>query len=245
MTLVEILASLFPDGHGVAVTHGLMCGPGTLAGGTSVAVIGVDGRAAVGVDEAAWLAAHVLDVAGRGGNTPILVLIDSDSQRMSKRDEMLGLNEFLAHLAKCLIHADTQGHPTIGLLYGYTAAGAFIATALSTRILLALPGAEPAVMDLPSMSRVTKLPIEVLQEKARSTPVFAPGLDNLAQTGAVASVLDPMQSLSAQLNKVLRDLAADQSPRADLRDQLGKARLGRPKAADIAERVHALVLASI
>ena len=61
------------------------------------------------------------------------MLVDSDSQRMSKRDELLGLNEFLAHLAKSLIYADLSGRPTIGLLYGHTAAGAFIATALATR----------------------------------------------------------------------------------------------------------------
>lgn len=38
-------------------------------------------------------------------------------------------------------------------------------------------------MDLPSMSRVTKLPIEVLEERAKTTPV-APGLDNLLHCGA-------------------------------------------------------------
>ena len=45
-------------------------------------------------------------------------------------------------------------------------------------------------MDLPSMSKVTKLSIEVLEEKAKSTPVFAPGLANLAQTGAVHAIWD-------------------------------------------------------
>ncbi|WP_279609178.1 biotin-independent malonate decarboxylase subunit gamma, partial [Burkholderia cepacia] len=142
---------------------------------------------------------RVLDIVRRGGDTPILVLVDSASQRMSKRDELLGLNECLAHLAKSLMLASLRGHPTIGLLYGGTAAGALIATALATRVLLALHGAEPAVMDLPSISRVTKLPLEVLQEMAKSTAVFAPGLDNLAQTGAVDAVLDPAQPLGAQL----------------------------------------------
>ena len=242
MTLAEILVSLFPAGHQVLLEQGLLSGRGTLPKAGPVAVIGVDGRAPLGVDEAARLSRQVLDVVKAGGDTPILVLIDSDSQRMSKRDELLGLNEFLAHLAKCLIHADTQGHPTIGLLYGHTAAGAFIATALATRTLLALPGADPAVMDLPSMSRVTKLSLEVLREKARSTPVFAPGLDNLAQTGAVAAVLDPRQSLATQVEAVLQSQPA---AHVDSRDRLGKERRGRPLAADIAERVHALARASV
>ncbi|WP_273454505.1 biotin-independent malonate decarboxylase subunit gamma [Nevskia ramosa] len=243
MTLAEILVSLFPRGHQVAVEDGLLSGQGPRADGTQITVIGVDGRKAIGIDEAAWLARKVLDTVKAGGTTPILVLIDSDSQRMSKRDEMLGLSEYLAHVAKCLNLADARGHATVGLLYGHTAAGAFIATALSTRTLLALPGAEPMVMDLPSMSRVTKLPIELLQEKAKSTPVFAPGLDNLMQTGAVAALLDPQRSLAGQLDAVLRDLAAGGGAQ-DLRDQLGQQRNGRPKAAEIARRVHELAHSS-
>ncbi|PII15849.1 biotin-independent malonate decarboxylase subunit gamma [Stenotrophomonas indicatrix] len=240
MTLAEILASLFPQGHSVVIEGGLLSGWGPRTDGTKIAVIGVDGRTAVGIDEAAWLSRKVLEVIRAGGNQPILVLLDSDSQRMSKRDEMLGLSEYLAHLAKCLTVANAQGHATVGLLYGHTAAGAFIATALSTRSLLALPGAEPMVMDLPSMSRVTKLPIDVLEEMSKSTPVFAPGLDNLMQTGAVASVLDPAQSLAEQVDEVLKAWDDTDEEPLDLRDQLGKARDGRPKAAEIAREVYEL-----
>ena len=160
---------------------------------------------------------------------------------MSKRDELLGLNEFLAHLAKCLIQADLDGRPTIGLLYGHSAAGAFLATALATRVLVGLPDADPAVMDLPSMARVTKLPVEVLEQKARSTPVFAPGLKNLAAMGAVHLVWDEATSLSDQLGALL----ADMPDAGDRRDALGRVRGGRPKAHDIAERVHALALQAL
>src|SRR5205807_67055 len=83
---------------------------------------------------------------------------------------------YLSHLAKALLLAEAEGHRTVGLLYGGSAAGAFIATALATGTLVALPGAHPAVMDLPSMARVTKLPVEVLKAKAEATPVFAPEL---------------------------------------------------------------------
>jgi malonate decarboxylase gamma subunit len=238
MTLDDILASLFPEGHDVQNNEGLLLGSGSLKDGRRAEVIGVADRTAVGVDEAIRLSDQVLDAVERGGDGPILVLVDSDSQRMSKRDELLGLNEFLAHLAKCLIYADLQGHHTVGLLYGHTAAGAFIATALATRTLVALPGAEPEVMDLPSMSKVTKLPLEVLKEKAESTPVFAPGLANLAQTGAVLATWDDKASLGDQLEELL----GGRQENGDQRDRLGKARGGRPKAANIAERVHELAL---
>jgi len=240
--LADILTSLFPHGHDVVLEEGLLAGHGKRPNGDALIVVGVDGRLPVGIEQAAWLSRKVLDAIEAGGNEPILVLIDSDSQRMSKRDELLGISEFLAHLGKCLIYADRKGHATIGLLYGHTAAGAFIATALATRTLVALPGAEPAVMDLPSMSRVTKLSLEVLQEKAKSTPVFAPGLDNLAQTGAVATVLDPGHSLADQLEGLL---IASASAQPDTRDLQGKKRKGRPKAADIAERVYELARASV
>jgi malonate decarboxylase gamma subunit len=240
MTLDDILGSLFPQGHDVVTDHGLILGSGSLKDGGRAVVIGVADRTAVGVDEAIRLSGYVQKAMERGGDGPILVLVDSDSQRMSKRDELLGLNEFLAHLAKCLIYADMQGRRTVGLLYGHTAAGAFLATALATRDLVALPGAEPVVMDMPSMSKVTKLSVEVLKEKAKSTPVFAPGLQNLAQTGAVLATWDEKISLNEQLEALLGSVQNG----VDQRDRLGKARMGRPKAADIAERVYDLALQS-
>jgi malonate decarboxylase gamma subunit len=251
MTLDEILKSLFPAGHEVTTRDGVVLGNGTI-GALETQVIGVADRTPLGVEHAARLAARVLEILRDGGDGPILVLIDSDSQRMSKRDEMLGLSEYLAHLAKCLMAADLAGRHTIGLLYGHTAAGAFIATALATRTLVALPGAEPEVMDLPSMARVTKLSLDVLREMARSTPVFAPGLENLATTGAVALTWDPEASLATQLQALLEASPASGAagsasgakrlgqPTLDTRDQLGRARGGRPKAADIAQRVYDL-----
>ena len=237
MTLDDILASLFPNGHDVRNNSGMVFGSGPLRSGGRMLVIGVADRTALGVDEALRLSGYLLTLI-KSGSGPVLVMVDSDSQRMSKRDELLGLNEFLAHLTKTLIYADIHGRPTIGLLFGHSAAGAFLATALATRVLVALPGADPVVMDLPSMARVTKLPIQVLEEKAKSTPVFAPSLENLARIGAVHFTWDETVPLINQLESLL-----DSIPGAsDRRDALGKARGGRLKAADIAERVLELAL---
>lgn len=237
MTLDKILESLFPDGHDVRNDKGVVFGSAVSRSGLKMLVIGVADRTALGVDEAVRLSAYVLESLDRE-NGPVLVLVDSDSQRMSKRDELLGLNEFLSHLAKVLIYADMNGRPTIGLLYGHSAAGALLATGLATRVLVGLPGADPAVMDLPSMAKVTKLSMEALQEKAKSTPVFAPGLSNLAQMGAVHMTWDDAVSLADQLEALLADMPAAQ----DRRDALGKERGGRLKALEIAERVRELAL---
>jgi malonate decarboxylase gamma subunit len=176
VTLDKILASLFPGGHSVVLEEGLLWGRGKLPLAGPVGVVGVDGGNPIGIDEAIWLAGKVLEIVKRGCRDPILVLIDCGSPRMSKRDELLGLSEFLAHLAKCLLLADSLGYRTIGLLYGPSAAGAAsIATAMATCTLLALPGAEP-------------------------------GLDNGVQIGAVATILDATFPLWIQVDAELARL---------------------------------------
>jgi malonate decarboxylase gamma subunit len=233
MTLDEILEGLFPSGHDVKTSpEGVIAGAGKRKNGQAIAVIGVANGVPLGTAGVLPLAAEVLRVVAKGGKTPILVLVDTQGQLMARRDEMRGLNEYLAHLAKCLLLASHLGHPTIGLEYGKAAAGAFLATALATDRLVGLPGAEPTVMDLPSMSRVTKLPLDTLKQLAKTTPVFAPGLDHLLQMGAVAEIWDPKRSLDDQLEEALRNA----SP-VDTRDELGAQRKGRNMAAVVAKRV--------
>jgi malonate decarboxylase gamma subunit len=232
MKLADILLSLFPFGHDLGATGSLIAGRGSLPGGGRIHLLGVTEGTFLGCEEALWLAQRVLEIGQARDATPILLMVDSGSQRMSRRDELLGLNEYLAHLAKALIVAELIGHRSIGLLYGHSAAGAFIATGLATSALVALPGATPTVMDLPSMARVTKLSVDLLREKAATTPIFAPGLENLAQAGAVLEIWDPGKPLDLQLASCLERL-----PAADQRDRLGQERGGRPKAAVIAARV--------
>ena len=231
MTPAEILDSLFPAGHDVTTDGDLLFGRATFGDGI-VHVVSATGRAPIGIDQAIRLSAVVLAIASTDDAAPILFLVDSASQRMSRRDELLGLSEYLAHLATSLLLAEARGHRTIGLLYGGSAAGAFIATALACGTLVALPGAHPEVMDLASMARVTKLPIDVLEAKAKTTPVFAPGLDNLVSVGGIAAVWDSGKSLADQLQALLAH------PRAgDDRAALGAERGGRPASARIAGAV--------
>ena len=232
MTPAEILDTLFPAGHDVATEGDLLFGRAKFGDGI-VHVVGATGRAPIGIDQAIRLSAAVLDIASTDDAAPILFLVDSASQRMSRRDELLGLSEYLAHLAKSLLLAEAQGHRTIGLLYGGSAAGAFIATALACGTLVALPGAHPEVMDLASMARVTKLPLDVLEAKAAATPVFAPGLDNIVKVGGIAETWDPANGLAEQLAMIL-----DHPPaKEDERGGRGAARGGRPVSARIAAAV--------
>lgn len=235
MTLDELLRGLFGDSFTVDERpDGILLGEARLTPTQPVTLIGIVQGMPLGVEGALSLAHRVLAVVRGGQRQPILVLIDSDSQRMSRRDELLGLNEYLAHLAKCLMLADRSGSATIALLYGGGAAGAFVVTALATRALVALPGATPAVMDLPSIARVTKLPLEVLQRMGGSTPVFAPGLANMQLTGAVTELWNPAADLRGQLLQLLERVT---DLPEDARDRTGAERGGRKLAAHIAEQV--------
>jgi malonate decarboxylase gamma subunit len=115
MTLDEILKGLFPSGHDVKTSAaGIITGTGKRKNGEAIAVIGVANGEALGTAGVLPLAEEVLRVVATGGKTPILVLVDTQGQLMARRDEMRGLNEYLAHLAKCLLLASQQGHRTIG-----------------------------------------------------------------------------------------------------------------------------------
>ena len=161
------------------------------------------------------------------------MLVDSASQKMARRDEMLGLNEYLSHLYNSLYLARKQGTLTISILYGAAAAGAFIASCLSAPILVTVEVAYPSVMDLKSMASVTKIPVDKLQDMAKTTPVFAPGAEHLIVTGAIHETWDGSQPYADRLKSELQTKPGE----PDRRDQLGLERKGRLMAAPVAERV--------
>jgi len=236
MTLDDVLTALFPSGHQIERgPSGTLHGSATVEGQSKVTVVGIVDGTPLGIDAAILLAGHVLAAVEAGDGAPIIVLVDTASQNMARRDELLGLNEYLAHLTKSLTLAAARGHHTMSVLFGGAAAGAFIAAALSSRFLIALPGANPSVMDLPSISRVTKLPLEQLEKLAKVTPIFAPGAEPLFAIGALSQIWTDDKSFAPRLAELLRQPVAA----SDQRDQIGLERKGRLLAKQIAERVAA------
>lgn len=233
----NLISTLFPEGHTLLPGLENTLSGRAKCGGKDVEVLGITDGAPLSPEVAVILAGRVLEIIKSGSKTPIVFLIDTASQRMTRRDEMLGLNEYLAHLAKSITLAGVSGHRTVSILYGTAAAGAFIATALATQTMVAVDGAHPSVMDLPSIARVTKLSLDVLTEKAKETPVFAPGVEPLAATGAVSEIWKLSEgNCAARLSALLEDT---QSTDADRRDLLGASRGGRQMAAEVAKRVEA------
>ncbi|HEY4259408.1 MAG TPA: biotin-independent malonate decarboxylase subunit gamma [Schlesneria sp.] len=226
--------ALFPNSLPLKANDlGIVEGEQKLLDGGLVSVVGLVNGSPVGVEHAISLAAGVLRHIDTHARRPLVLLINAGSQLMGRRDELLGLNEYLAHLIKSIYLASTAGSYTVSILYGTAAAGAMVATAMATDTLIAVPGAAPSVMDLPSISRVTKLPLEQLENMSKSTPIFAPGVDPMLNTGAIAEEWQTPGEFATRLQRLLAGGQAN----VDLRDELGAQRLGRLEAARIARLV--------
>ena len=133
MTHAEIAFALFGKAHNVSVdAANVLRGTGSLTSGRVVNVVGIVNAQPLGIEAALAIAQEILGIMRRDPGAAILVLVDSGSQLMSRREELLGLNEALGHLIKVLRAAAASGHPTVGLLYGSSTGGALIATAFAT-----------------------------------------------------------------------------------------------------------------
>jgi malonate decarboxylase gamma subunit len=224
----DVAARLFPTGHEIGVEGDLLAGSGR-CGDTVFAVVGTTDHAEIGVELALAMAGRVLATVREHPGRPILFLVDTQGQRLRRRDELLGIHRYMAHLAKCVEVARSHGHRVLGLVYDQALSGGFLASGMMADLCAALPESEIRVMSLPAMARVTRLPEERLRALAQASPVFAPGAINYVRMGAIDALWDG--DLAAHLTRALRD-----APTHDTRRDLGHLRGGRNIAAPIAAR---------
>ena len=225
----SLASRLFPQGHTIHEHEQLLSGTGTVEGET-VAVLGTTGHAPIGIEIALAQATAVLAIVRGHPGRPILILVDTQGQRLRHRDEMLGINSYMAHLGKCIDFARRQGHKVIGLVYDQALSGGFITSGLMADACFALPDATIRVMGLPAMARITKVPEERLTELAKVDPVFAPGAPNYLRMGGLQAIWE--DDFAARLAAAIRD--ADP---VDRRRALGFERGGRKLAQPVAEAV--------
>jgi malonate decarboxylase gamma subunit len=222
---------LFPEGHDIAASGDFLSGIGR-SGDQSFAVVGTTNHAEVGVEITLSMAQAVLATVHEHPHRPILFLMDTQGQRLRHRDELLGINCYMAHLGKCVEIARQRGHRVLGLVYDQALSGGFIASAMMADLCSALPQAEIRVMGLPAMARVTRLPEERLRELSKHSPVFAPGAINYVRMGAIDALWDG--DLAQSLRAALAHADA-----GDCRSRVGRERGGRELAWTVAQRVAA------
>lgn len=226
---LSVCDALFPGGHNVVLNGELLSGTGQ-SDASPVAVVGTSGHAAIGVDLGIALAGKVLEIIQAHPQRPILMLVDTQGQRLSRRDELLGNAGYLAHLAKCFEVARSRGHKLLSLVYGEAVSGGFLSLGMIADRTYALPESRIRVMALPAMSRITLIPLEDLEALCKTSPIFGPGSENYALLGAVEAVWtgNLAQSLSAALRGAVN---------GDQRRELGSQRGGRTHADRVAKMV--------
>jgi malonate decarboxylase gamma subunit len=235
MSLNAILDSLFPAGHAVAVDRQVLTGTAETASGT-VAVLGTTDAAAIDHRMALALSAFILDTLEQHPGRPLVFLVDTCGQALSRSQELLCLNGSLAHLASCVDLARRQGHPSIALVTANAVSGGFLSFGLMADRAYALADAQVRVMDLRAMARVTKIAHERLVELAATSPIFAPGAESYVRMGGIEAIWPgPSASL---LNSAL-SAARDTAPATDQRMVSGLAWGGRQLAAGIVQAVGA------
>ena len=229
MNWQTVADALFPQGHRIAERENFLSGEAQV-GGQTVSVIGTTEHTPIGVEIALAQAAAILDTVRTHPGRPIVILVDTVGQRLRRRDEMLGINSYMAHLGKCIELARRRGHRIVGLVYDQALSGGFITSGLMADACYALPDATIRVMGLPAMARITKVPLERLEELAVDNPVFAPGPENYLRMGGVAAIW--RGDLAAAMEQALCD-AAPEDRRAELGLERGGRKLARPVAAAV------------
>ena len=229
MNWQTLATQLFPGGHDIVERDNFLSGSAQVDGAT-VAVIGTTEHVPIGIEIALAQAQAILKTVQEHPGRPILILVDTQGQRLRHRDEMLGINSYMAHLGKCVDLARRRGHAVIGLVYDQALSGGFITSGLIASACYALPQATIRVMGLPAMARITKVPEERLTELARDNPGFAPGPENYLRRGGLHGIWS--DDLAARLVEALASCRME-----DGRMALGLERGGRLLAQPVAAAV--------
>jgi malonate decarboxylase gamma subunit len=222
--------------HSIRIEDNFLDGS-AVTGNQNLAVIGTREHAAIDSSLALKISASILrvirdDISGGCSPRPILFMVDTQGQALSRHEELLCLNGYFAHVAHCVDLARRLGHRTVSLIHGEAVSGGFLAFGLMADRICALPDSQVRVMDLKAMSRITKIPYDRLVELSADSPVFAPGAENYWRMGAVHEIwsaeADWQDCLSTALIRV---------DSGDNRAIIGQERGGRLHAAPVAQLV--------
>lgn len=228
----RLIGQLFGDAAKTARHDNLIIGEAPFDGRT-LAVLGTVDRTYIGADAALAMARAVLDVMRDHPGRAIVIVVDNSGHRLGRWDELVANNGCVAHLTKCLDLARRRGHRVIGLVNELAVSAGFMALGMSTDACYALPRAEVRVMALNAMSRVTKIPLDRLQELCETSPVLGPGVRNFVRVGALRGVWDGDPA------EELRRALAEDPGLEDNRQALALERGGRTQAQAITRMVRA------
>lgn len=201
-----------------------------------VRILGTVHAAPINQEIAIELAGEILQLIQQQNKTPVVFIVDTQGQDLSRADELLCLNRTFAHLASCVDLLRRSGHANLAIIFGQAVSGGFLSYGLMANEVYALSDSQVKVMDLNAMARVTKIPVEKLKDLSQSSAIFAPGVENFYKMGAINAIWPDLESdwISQALLNQQQQL---ESYITDQRRVVGQQRQGRQLCNPVIEKV--------
>lgn len=201
-----------------------------------VRILGTVNAAPINQEIAIELAGEILQLIQQQNKTPVVFIVDTQGQDLSRADELLCLNRTFAHLASCVDLLRRSGHANLAIIFGQAVSGGFLSYGLMANEVYALSDSQVKVMDLNAMARVTKIPVEKLKDLSQSSAIFAPGVENFYKMGAINAIWPDLESdwISQALLNQQQQL---ESYITDQRHIVGQQRQGRQLCNSVIEKV--------
>ncbi|WP_336930568.1 biotin-independent malonate decarboxylase subunit gamma [Acinetobacter tandoii] len=230
-----VLKQLFPNQLNYQIEGYVIKGDAQTAVGP-VRILGTVNAAPINQDIAIQLSSEILKLVQQGDQTPVVFIVDTQGQDLSRADELLCLNRTFAHLASCVDLLRRSGHANLAIIFGQAVSGGFLSYGLMANEVYALSDSQVKVMDLNAMARVTKIPVEKLKDLSQSSAIFAPGVENFYKMGAINAIWPDLESdwISQALLNQQQQL---ESYITDQRRVVGQQRQGRQLCNSVIEKV--------
>lgn len=208
-------------------------GPGAVVGeakldGRDIVVIANDAEAinerfpvvyfgVIGMEEAYKMAKTVYTVmkqdAGKalGEKRPLLLIVDTPGNGPGKVEEIFGMNKATGSYQLALAEARKCGHAVVAMVIGRAISGAFLCHGLQADHILSLSpdfSTMIHVMPLTSISRITKLDIERLEDLSKDNPVFAAGPNFFYRLGGVDEMVEQLEDMPGAISRHIQEIEA-------------------------------------
>ncbi len=142
---------------------------------------------------------------------PLVLIVDTPGNGPGKMEEIAGMNKATGSYQLALAEARKTGHPIIAMVIGRAISGAFLCHGLQADEILALStdfGTMIHVMPITSISRITKMDIERLEELSKVNPVFAPGVNFFYNLGGVKEIVNQVEDMRGAIAKHIKEVQA-------------------------------------
>lgn len=190
----------------------------------------------IGMEEAYKMASAVYESIEADRDKPIeqkrpfILIVDTPGNAPGKVEEIFGMNKATGAYQLALAEARKKGHTVIAIVIGRAISGAFLCHGLQADHILALSkeyGTVIHVMPLTSISRITKIDIEQLEEMSSGNPVFASGVEFFYRLGGVEEIVDDTDKMREAVGRHVEDVKKMKAEgRFDMTGPAGRALLG-------------------